>query len=206
MARGVRHAWRTNRLARKSVSWSVRVGSNFGAYETPAEAPHAEGEQRPVMAEVGDEASVHGRGDLDDLVAQLLQQERSVLDCRAGFVVGRRAGDGVDDEPDAQASVVGALDAADRRHPGRRPERLGGGHECGGVAHRTAHDAVGQDVDRQARRFGGSTMRPRVALRPTSPQAAAGMRMEPPPSLACAIGTTPAATRAADPPDDAPVE
>ena len=51
-----------------------------------------------------------------------------------------------------------------------------------------------------------SATRPRVGLSPTSPQAAAGMRMEPPPSLACAMGTTPDATRAAEPPDDAPAE
>src|SRR5690625_2265196 len=49
-------------------------------------------------------------------------------------------------------------------------------------------------------------IRPRVALSPTSPQAAAGIRIEPPPSLPCAIGTTPAATSAAAPPDDAPGE
>ena len=32
----------------------------------------------------------------------------------------------------------------------------------------------------------------------------AGIRIEPPPSLACAIGTTPAATNAPDPDDEAP--
>ncbi len=32
------------------------------------------------------------------------------------------------------------------------------------------------------------------------------MRMEPPPSLACATGTMPEATAAADPPDEPPVE
>ena len=32
------------------------------------------------------------------------------------------------------------------------------------------------------------------------------MRIEPPPSLACAIGTIPAATAAAEPPLDPPVE
>ena len=48
--------------------------------------------------------------------------------------------------------------------------------------------------------------RPRVGLSPTSPHSLAGMRMEPPPSLACATGTRPAATAAADPPDDPPVE
>src|SRR5215469_2520394 len=48
--------------------------------------------------------------------------------------------------------------------------------------------------------------RPRVGLSPTSPHSLAGMRMEPPPSLACATATMPAATAAADPPDDPPVE
>src|SRR6266545_2666596 len=51
-----------------------------------------------------------------------------------------------------------------------------------------------------------STRRPRLGFRPTSPQHAAGIRIEPPPSLACAIGTTPEATSTAAPPDDAPHE
>lgn len=51
---------------------------------------------------------------------------------------------------------------------------------------------------------GRSMMRPRLPFKPTSPQQAAGMRIDPPPSFACAIGTTPAATRAADPPEDPP--
>ncbi|CAB4802217.1 unannotated protein [freshwater metagenome] len=49
-------------------------------------------------------------------------------------------------------------------------------------------------------------MRPWLVLSPTSPQHDAGMRIEPPPSLACAIGTMPAATAAADPPDEPPGE
>ncbi len=47
---------------------------------------------------------------------------------------------------------------------------------------------------------------PRLGLRPKSPQFAAGMRIEPPPSLACAAGTMPAATAAAAPPEEPPVE
>ena len=46
--------------------------------------------------------------------------------------------------------------------------------------------------------------RSRVGFEPTRPQQAAGIPIEPPPSLACAIGRAPAATSAADPPDDAP--
>src|SRR4051794_23471902 len=51
-----------------------------------------------------------------------------------------------------------------------------------------------------------STCRPRLGLRPTRPAAAAGIRIEPPPSFACAMGTTPEATSAADPPLEAPTE
>ena len=47
-------------------------------------------------------------------------------------------------------------------------------------------------------------MRPWLGLSPTSPHAAAGMRIEPPPSLAWATGTARAATSAAEPPDDPP--
>ncbi|GAB3799029.1 hypothetical protein GCM10027605_11730 [Micromonospora zhanjiangensis] len=45
---------------------------------------------------------------------------------------------------------------------------------------------------------------PRPGFSPTRPQQAAGMRIEPNPSLPCAIGTRPAATAAAAPPDDPP--
>src|SRR5437667_2294850 len=53
---------------------------------------------------------------------------------------------------------------------------------------------------------GPSDTRPRDGLRPTSPHSLAGMRIEPPPSLAWATGTMPEATAAADPPLDPPVE
>src|SRR5271170_2350865 len=44
--------------------------------------------------------------------------------------------------------------------------------------------------------------RPRVGFNPTKPQAAAGNRIDPPPSLPCATGTIRAATAAQDPPLD----
>src|SRR5262245_46321469 len=47
-------------------------------------------------------------------------------------------------------------------------------------------------------------MRPNDGLWPTSPQKPAGVRVEPPPSLAVANGTMPAATALADPPLDPP--
>jgi hypothetical protein len=45
---------------------------------------------------------------------------------------------------------------------------------------------------------------PNVGLKPTTPQRPAGMRTEPPVSLPTAQSQTPAATAAAEPPDDPP--
>ena len=56
------------------------------------------------------------------------------------------------------------------------------------------------------RSAGSPGSRPRVGLSPTRPQAAAGMRMDPPPSLAWARGTAPPATTTALPPEEAPAE
>src|SRR5262245_4364963 len=47
-------------------------------------------------------------------------------------------------------------------------------------------------------------LRPRVGLSPTMPQHAAGARLDPNPSLACAIGSMRAPTAAAAPPLDPP--
>src|SRR5205814_2988026 len=51
---------------------------------------------------------------------------------------------------------------------------------------------------------GAKETRPRDGFIPKRPQQEAGMRIEPPPSLACAAGTMPAATAAAAPPDEPP--
>src|SRR5688500_9185375 len=52
--------------------------------------------------------------------------------------------------------------------------------------------------------IGPAGVRARVGLSPNSPQHEAGIRMDPPPSVACATGTIPAATAAAAPPDEPP--
>ncbi len=54
-------------------------------------------------------------------------------------------------------------------------------------------------------RSGAREIRPRDGLSPTSPQQAAGIRIEPPPSLAWATGTQPDATAPAEPPLEPPV-
>ena len=53
---------------------------------------------------------------------------------------------------------------------------------------------------------GSSATRPRWGFSPKSAHDAAGTRIEPPPSEACAIPTIPAATAVADPPLDPPGE
>src|SRR6516164_833719 len=50
----------------------------------------------------------------------------------------------------------------------------------------------------------GRGTRPRVALSPTRPQNDAGMRVDPPPSEDMPIGSMPAATAAAEPPEEPP--
>ena len=52
---------------------------------------------------------------------------------------------------------------------------------------------------------GAKEILPRVGFKPTKPQQAAGILMEPPPSLACAIGTDLDATADAEPPLEPPV-
>src|SRR5260370_16234300 len=55
-------------------------------------------------------------------------------------------------------------------------------------------------------RSGPSGLRARVGFNPNTPDAEAGIRIEPPPSLACATGRMRAATAAPAPPDEPPEE
>src|SRR5438477_12553402 len=52
--------------------------------------------------------------------------------------------------------------------------------------------------------YGAGETRPRDGLSPKRPQHEDGMRIEPPPSLPCATGASPAATAAAAPPLEPP--
>ena len=73
---------------------------------------------------------------------------------------------------------------------------------------RTERDTTSSWVspDITSPKSGAWDTRPRDGFRPTSPQALAGMRMDPPPSFAWAIGTMPEATAAPEPPLEPPVE
>src|SRR2546425_11603587 len=59
---------------------------------------------------------------------------------------------------------------------------------------------------RNSPRPGPHEMRPREGFKPTSPHSLAGIRIDPPPSLACAAGASPPATAAAEPPLEPPAE
>src|SRR6185437_3132547 len=54
--------------------------------------------------------------------------------------------------------------------------------------------------------IGARLIRPRDGFSPNRPHRPAGIRIEPPPSVACPIGTPRAATIAAEPPDEPPGE
>src|SRR5687767_7071739 len=65
--------------------------------------------------------------------------------------------------------------------------------------------ASGPNVERSIQSgIGSRAITPAVGLMPASPQKAAGMRIDPPPSVAVAMGASPAAIEAAEPPDEPP--
>src|SRR5580700_375701 len=61
-----------------------------------------------------------------------------------------------------------------------------------------------QEKPPQPSSFGAAETRARDGFSPNRPQHEAGMRIEPPPSVPCAIGSMPAATAAAAPPLEPP--
>jgi hypothetical protein len=86
---------------------------------------------------------------------------------------------------------------ADRRTVGCVEERSA-------VANRPRHHVPDRHTAPAFTDVGTGGVRARVGFRPTRPQHDAGMRIEPPPSVACAAGITPAATAAPAPPLDPP--
>ena len=65
--------------------------------------------------------------------------------------------------------------------------------------------ANGPNVERSIHSgIGSRPITPFVGLKPASPQNAAGIRMEPPPSVAVAMAAMPAASAAAEPPLEPP--
>ena len=149
-------------------------------------------------------------------VAERLEQPRRVLPpratqsgCGVELAAGRR---GADADPQAARRPRRPRRGTAARASGATYGIAGRGavdrvEHGGAVAHRARQhvlvDEPGHDVAEVGRR---AASRPREGFRPTSPQALAGMRIDPPPSLPWASGTIPAATAAALPPLDPPVE
>ena len=132
-----------------------------------------------------------------------------------GDAVGVRldlAARGRGEQADAQPAGVGA-DLVGVRAARRRGRRRGRPASAPWTASRIAAVSRTERVTTSSAtsppmtspNSGARDTRPRDGLSPTSPQHAAGMRIEPPPSLACAAATMPAATAAAEPPLEPPV-
>ena len=111
---------------------------------------------------------------------------------------------------DAQAQARQRRGARSRRRwsPSGAPGRPAPGRTPGSPARsRGRWRRAGRRGPRSSTGAGrrASLTRPKVGLRPTTPHRAEGMRIEPPPSAPMAIGTSPAATAAAEPAEDPPV-
>src|SRR5262245_9029905 len=119
------------------------------------------------------------------------------------------------------ASIGGVVVMAIRSLPGSRPTSSANGRSGGGAHHGspvsypaiTSRSAAASATVRasgplvekpSSPPYGAADTRPLAGLIPNSPQHDAGMRIEPPPSLPCAAGASPAATAAAPPPLDPP--
>src|SRR5215470_17161149 len=117
----------------------------------------------------------------------------------------------------------GVTVTAIRRRPGSRPTssrngRAGGGAQYGSPTSGPEVTSRSAALSRTVRvtacavealpqpspASGPIGLRARVGLRPKMPQQEAGIRIDPPPSLACAIGIMPEATAAAAPPLEPP--
>ena len=106
---------------------------------------------------------------------------------------------------DAARSTASRARAASAGRSGR--DRRSASSAGSGVGELPGEHALGREVGppRRVRRRRQGT-RPSDGLSPVRPHSAAGMRIEPPPSDAVASGTRPAATAAAEPPEEPPAE
>ena len=157
-----------------------------------------------------DRVPVDGGARFLDGVPEALEHVGDVHRRGGHLGIDRRARPRLGRHGDPQPPGIGAHLARVRTRRRRREVLLAdrgpvdGVEEVGGVA-----DGAGEPEGSLSPNSGSPTSgpdgtRPRLGLSPTSPQQDAGIRIEPAPSLPCAIGTAPAATSAAAPPLDPP--
>ena len=147
-----------------------------------------------------------------DAVAELREQARRAVDGgdgtrRASRPLARRAAQHADAQPRRRRA-----DRRRERPRGRRARRTD--RPASGPRSTSSSAAVSRTLRvttnsaekplQRSPSAGPNELRPRVGLSPTRPHMLAGPRIEPPPSLACAAGTMPAATAAAAPPLEPP--
>jgi len=150
------------------------------------------------------------QADLDDLVTEPV--ECLYRDLQRLAILGMQHA--------AEAGIVAERDA----HPARVAPRLLEVRPCGRwqpgellrviagsrieqrctIAHGARNDVLAVEPHQSSCARGPIGLRPRLVLRPTSPQFDAGVRIEPPPSEPFAAGTIRAATAAAEPPLEPP--
>ena len=170
------------------------------------------GEERVLEVEGLDEAGVERRRVLDP-VPERLEQGHGLAHRRDALGIGLEPRDRrLLEQADAQR-LLGRRRAPRRRGAPARERR----RDRRARARATASSTLA--ASRTERVTASSTVRPeitsptsgpseirwRVGFSPNRPQQLAGIRIEPPPSLAWAIGTMPEATAAAEPPLEPPV-
>ena len=163
----------------------------------------------PVV--VGIEAlDVEGGGRFLDDVAELLAQAGGRLCGRDAVRMHRGAAERLRGERDAQAAGRRAHLLEERARGWRREVGSPGAGPAvassAAALSRTLRETTcsTEQPARLSPAYGASVLRLRVVFMPNRPQQDAGMRIEPPPSLAWASGTMRAATAAAEPPLEPP--
>ena len=113
-----------------------------------------EGQQRPILGEVVDVSSVDGDRHMFDAVPERLEQFGDA--CHGGLCVAveQLSGDRFGHHRDAELTSTLAGHESDGGQIGCRSVLFGIGEEVCGVAHRAAHDSVGNQVDRHLLGFG----------------------------------------------------
>ena len=208
-----RYSWALMPEATSQTACAQRL-DRLGSRRRAGHRRPKEDRQRDVAAEDGGEqldqlGDAPRRRDLLDLVAERFEQGRRrvhrVVVARVDRTVDRRR----QCEGDPQRARLprgrcgeGTRPAAAPRS--RRPARGRRARRAARPSRRTVRVSTPSTTRKDSPSSGALEIRPRAGLSPTRPQQAAGMRIEPPPSLAWATGTMPEATAAAEPPEEPP--
>ncbi len=201
------------RVALQSISSRVKGSSSSGPGRRPRAGVIRSASCARVSAAVVKNASERAAPSIGSGSSSTIRWPSSAHSARVRSTASRTTGsgcraaeagaDGRDPQPPAAGSghrphlrVPGVLDRAARSVRAGRRCRAPFGSRSGPRRARRARSSAGTV----------GTQRWCDGLKPNRPVMAAGIRIEPPASLAWASGTMPAATAAAEPPEDPPAE